>query len=206
DVERVIRSDVRVLPYALPVEEDVDVLTNAALVVEDPAGRLGPRGLQAADDRTDVSPLEPELSVPSGEVLQRCAQYHDGHLGRAYRDPPSRVRDRRRLVLEVHTIRDQELPTPVEPPAFEDLHDAAVHRGRRAVRVLGRVDIDRGSVGVVRGWGGRRPRDRPGRVATGIDVDRSSQPRSLDIGEGPDQCGEQLLVAGDRAEEWDGSR
>ena len=37
-------------------------------------------------------------------------------------------------------------------------------------------------------------------------MDRSSQPRGLDVREGADQCGEQLLVAGDRAEEWDGSR
>jgi hypothetical protein len=42
-VERVIRSDRRAFSYALPVEEYVDVLTNAALVIEDPAGRLGPR-------------------------------------------------------------------------------------------------------------------------------------------------------------------
>src|SRR5439155_10156299 len=74
------------------------------------------------------------------------------------------------------------------------------------VRVLGRVDGDRGCVRVVGGRGGRRPRHRPGRVATGVDVDRSFQPGRLDVGERADQRGEQLHIAGDRAQEWDGPR
>jgi hypothetical protein len=42
--------------------------------------------------------------------------------------------------------------------------------------------------------------------AAGIDVDRACQPRRFDVGERTDQCGEQLLVAGDRAEDRDGAR
>ena len=78
-MDRVIRADLGVFPDTFTVEEDVDVLANPALVVKHPPRRLGPGRFQGADHRTDIGALEPQLMVPSCEVLQRCAEDDDGH-------------------------------------------------------------------------------------------------------------------------------
>src|SRR5439155_1161409 len=79
NVDRVVRADLRVFPYAFPVEEHVDVLANPALVIEDPPDGLRPGRFQGTDHGTDVGAAEPELAVPSRKVLQRRAQDDDRH-------------------------------------------------------------------------------------------------------------------------------
>ena len=98
-------------------------------------------------------------------------------------------------------VGDEEVCSPVEAPALEDLDDLTVHRRLRAVGVLRRVDVDRGAVRVIRRRRRRAARDRPGRPAAGVHLDLRAEARRDDLVERAADHRDQLPMAGDRAEQ-----
>src|SRR5690349_4592293 len=63
----------------LAVAKDVDVAADRAVLVEDPAGGLGPRRLERAQHVADRVARDVEVAVAPGEVFQRGAKGHHRH-------------------------------------------------------------------------------------------------------------------------------
>ena len=69
------------------------------------------------------APSSRSSRFPPGEVLQRCAQDHDGHLRRAYREAAVTRSAGGVRYFEMHPVRDQEAARPSRTPVLEDLDD-----------------------------------------------------------------------------------
>jgi len=63
----------------LPVDEQQDVLTDAAVLVEHPAGQTGVAAFELLDHLADGGALDLELLLSSGQLPEGRTQRHHGH-------------------------------------------------------------------------------------------------------------------------------
>src|SRR5688572_25010930 len=80
DVDAVAGGDLRPLLAGGAVDEDVDVLADAALLVEHPAEDRRVRTLEREEHVADRRAVDVVLA-PSAELRERRAQPHLGHSG-----------------------------------------------------------------------------------------------------------------------------